>query len=881
MDDCQFHEYLWLTTLNDKRLEAARENLGITTTFNALGVTSGEEALRNNFYQIQPFSQTIQFSPNAGSESVLPDQRDLESEGGVIDRTLNSMFQGLNQYAKQLEEVANSEEGLDQRYENSANTIDQEDITFRVVMPDGTVLYWIDDGIDPDATPDEIIEYLTGNDIKPDIVVPPTSDAEAEDLWLAAPAMSRDGISRPFDNDGFSGNLDEDGWAEGEKVGNSVAVFYGNNAPTADNYPVETEQDLKKLFGDGKIEVERYSSETGSWRVAAAYTLTENPDSTYTIEEVEVHEIDRYGADEDVLKAIEEGRQTIEDQSGGTALGIYDAVTEWVGRDSDAETEGQRAGFLNGLADAFRDEIEGILVLIREAAVLANDFRIMGLGDEDWLDWFTPDSFHYLEGIVRFSIRDSESVIKIRGRWGGIVQERVVEELIARKIEAKLSVLNQIVVSATQAGKDLMCCLYYAVRDNLLEASLLAALTSQFIMPGLALFIMCAAVAWSMPEHESRAAAARGQALLDRGVNFFKENFTERLTYAIGYLIGFIIITFIPIVGIIAKVGSVLTKISRLRHLHQLSYRAIKDLVSEAGGTVVRQADDAAEGAGRAANQADEAGVQVDEATEGAGRTATQADEVAQAASDPTRPAGAIISDAGGVAGRTSGRLTTRQLGVINAYIDKAAPGQGVRITRIDGEGPPRLSGLPEDEFNAALEKMKNGKTPDQQAQIDQLAREHGIPLHYLSNYRKGVVGEAMADALMRSKGYERLGPGRERINPLGQDAGANQIDALYEAPYGSLVVVEVKYTAKSLTEGNMAAIANASRTLQDGSRQMDDAWINQRLGRMRLDANTRRKINDMAEDGEPIQTMYLFVNQHGNVNIGQQRAATLIQQSN
>jgi len=90
------------------------------------------------------------------------------------------------------------------------------------------------------------------------------------------------------------------------------------------------------------------------------------------------------------------------------------------------------------------------------------------------------------------------------------------------------------------------------------------------------------------------------------------------------------------------------------------------------------------------------------------------------------------------------------------------------------------------------------------------------VPISEASTTAKGIFGETMADSWARAQGWERVnGP----ITQLG-DSLERGIDGIYRnpTPPPGFIVAETKYGTSQLS------------TLADGTRQMSDRWIEDRL---------------------------------------------------
>ena len=116
-----------------------------------------------------------------------------------------------------------------------------------------------------------------------------------------------------------------------------------------------------------------------------------------------------------------------------------------------------------------------------------------------------------------------------------------------------------------------------------------------------------------------------------------------------------------------------------------------------------------------------------------------------------------------------------------------------------------------------------------------------------MGNAQKGVFGEAIADNHMASKGYTKINGENVKIGDAPKGPG---IDGIYQnsSPPPQYVVADAKYGTSQLG------------TLKDGTRQMSDDWIDNRLNQ----EVGRRIADELREAG--YERMVLRVDEFGNV---------------
>lgn len=120
------------------------------------------------------------------------------------------------------------------------------------------------------------------------------------------------------------------------------------------------------------------------------------------------------------------------------------------------------------------------------------------------------------------------------------------------------------------------------------------------------------------------------------------------------------------------------------------------------------------------------------------------------------------------------------------------------------------------------------------------------------TNSEKGVYGEAMSDEYMQEGGFQKLNGDIVQVGdaPLGQG-----IDGVWKntSPPPEYVVTESKYGSSTLS------------TLKDGTKQMSDKWVNDRL-----DASVGREMADDIRDADSrgqVEKWLLNVDSNGNVS--------------
>ena len=115
----------------------------------------------------------------------------------------------------------------------------------------------------------------------------------------------------------------------------------------------------------------------------------------------------------------------------------------------------------------------------------------------------------------------------------------------------------------------------------------------------------------------------------------------------------------------------------------------------------------------------------------------------------------------------------------------------------------------------------------------------------------KGVYGEAQADIYMQEDGFQKLNGDTVKVGapPLGPG-----IDGVWRntAPPPEYVITESKYGSSSLS------------TLQDGTKQMSDEWVFDRLPKA-VDSATGSAIQDAYSRGQ-VEKWLLQVDENGNV---------------
>ena len=105
------------------------------------------------------------------------------------------------------------------------------------------------------------------------------------------------------------------------------------------------------------------------------------------------------------------------------------------------------------------------------------------------------------------------------------------------------------------------------------------------------------------------------------------------------------------------------------------------------------------------------------------------------------------------------------------------------------------------------------------------------------SNAEKGVYGEAKADEYMSSQGYDKL---NGDLVQAGDSPKGHGIDGVWKNanPPPEYVVTEAKYGSSQLS------------TLKDGTKQMSDTWIDDRLD-SEVGQNAAEDVRDSMARGE------------------------------
>ena len=116
----------------------------------------------------------------------------------------------------------------------------------------------------------------------------------------------------------------------------------------------------------------------------------------------------------------------------------------------------------------------------------------------------------------------------------------------------------------------------------------------------------------------------------------------------------------------------------------------------------------------------------------------------------------------------------------------------------------------------------------------------------------KGVYGEAQSDNYMQEEGFQKLNGDIVKVGdpPLGPG-----IDGVWRntAPPPEYVITESKYGSSTLS------------TLKDGTKQMSDDWVDQRLNKA-VGEQTANAIRDADARGQ-VEKWLLQVDENGNVS--------------
>lgn len=166
------------------------------------------------------------------------------------------------------------------------------------------------------------------------------------------------------------------------------------------------------------------------------------------------------------------------------------------------------------------------------------------------------------------------------------------------------------------------------------------------------------------------------------------------------------------------------------------------------------------------------------------------------------------------------------------------------QIERKAAEGAPAGPPLTKAEKEAAANR---GQSPSPTPRPDEREWVERDP----TKNEKGVYGEAQGDVYMEEDGFQKL---NGDIVKVGDDPLGPGIDGVWKNtnPPPDYVISETKYGTSKLT------------TLDDGTKQMSDDWVEGRLDKA-VGPSTARAIRDADENGL-VEKWLLHVDENGNV---------------